>query len=83
MIPGSVLIGYMLDRSTTLYFHSYETVCLWVCTLIVVAVLQGGTTNWLVGVMLLGVYIMFAAGIQFHEIENVSVNTEDLIDAIH
>ena len=73
----------MLDRSMTLYFHSYETVCLLLCTLIVAAVLQGGTTNWLVGVMLLGVYIMFAAGIWFHEIENLSVNTEDLIDAIH
>jgi Ca2+/H+ antiporter len=83
VLPGSVLIGYCLDRSMTLYFHSYETVCLLLCTLIVAAVLQGGTTNWLVGAMLLGVYVMFAAGIWFHEIENLSVNTEELLDAIH
>jgi Ca2+/H+ antiporter len=83
VLPGSVLIGYVLDRSMTLYFHSYETVCLLLCTLIVAAVLQGGTTNWLVGVMLLGVYIMFAAGIWFHEIENLSVDAEELVVAVH
>jgi Ca2+/H+ antiporter len=83
VLPGSVLIGYVMDRSMTLYFHSYETVCLLLCTLIVAAVLQGGTTNWLVGVMLLGVYIMFAAGIWFHEIENLSVDTEELVEAVH
>ena len=83
VLPGSVLIGYLLDRSMTLYFHSYETVCLLLCTLIVAAVLQGGTTNWLVGAMLLGVYIMLAAGIWFHEIENLSVDAEELIEAVH
>ena len=83
VLPGSVLIGYLLDRGMTLYFHSYETVCLLLCTLIVAAILQGGTTNWLVGAMLVGVYIMLAAGIWFHEIENLSIDTEELIDAIH
>lgn len=83
VLPGSVLIGYLLDRGMTLYFHSYETVCLLLCTLIVAAILQGGTTNWLVGAMLVGVYIMLAAGIWFHEIENLSIDTEELIDALH
>ena len=83
VLPGSVLIGYVLDRGMTLYFHSYETVCLLLCTLIVAAILQGGTTNWMVGAMLVGVYIMLAAGIWFHEIENLSVDTEELIDALH
>lgn len=41
VLPGTVLLEYMLDRSMTLYFHSYETVCLLLCTLIVAAVLQG------------------------------------------
>lgn len=83
VLPGSVLIGMVMDRSMTLYFHSYETVCLFLCTVVVAAVLQGGTTNWMVGAMLIGVYIMFAAGIWFHEIENLSINTEELIDSMH
>ena len=77
VLPGSVLIGMLMDRSMTLYFHSYETACLFFCTVLVAAVLQGGSTNWLVGAMLVGVYIMFAAGIWFHEIENLSVDVED------
>jgi Ca2+/H+ antiporter len=83
VLPGSVLIGMVMDRSMTLYFHSYETVCLLLCTLVVAAVLQGGTTNWMVGAMLIGIYIIFAAGIWFHEIENLSVDTEDLIGMHH
>lgn len=49
VLPGSVLIGMLLDRSMTLYFHGYETVCLMLCTIVVAAVLQSGTTNWMVG----------------------------------
>ena len=60
----------------TLYFHSYETACLFFCTVLVAAVLQGGSTNWLVGAMLIGIYIMFAAGIWFHEVENLSVDED-------
>jgi Ca2+/H+ antiporter len=78
VLPGSVLIGMVMDRSMTLYFHSYETVCLMLCTLIVAAVLQGGTTNWMVGAMLIGIYTMFAAGIWFHEIENLNTNMDPI-----
>lgn len=80
VLPGSVLIGMCMDRSMTLYVHSYETACLFLCTVIVAAILQGGTTNWLVGAMLVGIYAMFAAGIWFHEIENLSVDAEDFVD---
>jgi Ca2+/H+ antiporter len=78
VLPGSVLIGMVMDRSMTLYFHSYETVCLLLCTLIVAAVLQGGTTNWMVGAMLIGIYTMFAAGIWFHEIENLNTSMDPI-----
>ena len=81
VLPGSVLIGMIMDRSMTLYFHSYETTCLFFCTVLVAAVLQGGSTNWLVGAMLVGVYIMFAAGIWFHEIEILSVD-EDSVNVV-
>lgn len=82
VLPGSVLIGMLMDRSMTLYFHSYETACLFFCTVLVAAVLQGGSTNWLVGAMLVGVYIMFAAGIWFHEIEILSIDEDSEIDGV-
>jgi Ca2+/H+ antiporter len=49
VLPGSVLIGMVMDRSMTLYFRAYETVCMLFGVIVVGAVLQGGTTNWLVG----------------------------------
>lgn len=76
VLPGSVLIGWAMDRSMTLFFRGYETASLLFCVLVVGAVLQGGTTNWLVGVILIGVYIIFAAGIWFHELEELTVDAE-------
>lgn len=49
VLPASVLMGMVMDRSMTLYFHGYETVCMFFAVVTVAAVLQGGTTNWLVG----------------------------------
>eukprot|EP00554_Chaetoceros_debilis_P014806 CAMPEP_0194119342 /NCGR_PEP_ID=MMETSP0150-20130528/38975_1 /TAXON_ID=122233 /ORGANISM="Chaetoceros debilis, Strain MM31A-1" /LENGTH=753 /DNA_ID=CAMNT_0038811011 /DNA_START=59 /DNA_END=2320 /DNA_ORIENTATION=+ len=75
VMPGCVLVGWMMDKSMTLYFRGYETICLLLGVLCVAAVLQGGTTNWLVGVFFVGVYTMIAAGFAFHEKEDLS--TED------
>jgi Ca2+:H+ antiporter len=80
VLPGSVLIGMCMDRSMTLYFHSYETACLFFCTIVVAAVLQGGTTNWLVGAILIGIYIMCCAGIWYHEVEDLSIDAEYFVD---
>jgi len=83
VLPGSVLIGMVLDRSMTLFFHGYETVSLVFGVMVLSAVLQGGTTNWLVGVILVGIYIMFAAGIWFHEVENLTVDLETFREPSH
>jgi Ca2+:H+ antiporter len=61
----------------TLYFKAYETVCLFFAVLCVASVLQGGTTNWLVGIYLISVYFMIASGFYFHNHESISVD-EDL-----
>ncbi|EEC48326.1 predicted protein, partial [Phaeodactylum tricornutum CCAP 1055/1] len=66
VLPGSVLIGAVMDRSMTLYFHGYETTCLFFGTIVTVAVLQGGTSNWLTGAMMVGIYVMMATGVYFH-----------------
>jgi Ca2+:H+ antiporter len=76
VLPGCVLIGMMVDRSMTLYFHAYETVCLFLAVVVVAAVLQGGTTNWLVGATLIGIYVMIATGFWFHTLEDLSVDAE-------
>ena len=77
VIPGCVLVGWAADRSLSLYFRGYETCCLLVSVLCVSAVLQGGTTNWLVGAFFLGVYFMIAAGFWFHEVEDLSIDAEE------
>mmetsp|Transcript_30764 Transcript_30764/g.56919 ORF Transcript_30764/g.56919 Transcript_30764/m.56919 type:complete len:681 (+) Transcript_30764:279-2321(+) len=76
VLPGSVLIGWAMDRSMSLFFRGFETCCLIFSVVSVAAVLQGGTTNWLVGAYLLGVYFMVAAGFWFHELENLTVDGE-------
>ena len=76
VLPGSVLIGMALDRNMTLYFHSFETVSLFFGVIVVAAILQGGSTNWLVGAMLVGIYVMFAAGIWYHQLEDLNVDID-------
>ena len=80
VLPGCVLIGMVVDRSMTLYFHGYETMCMFLAVIVVAAVLQGGTTNWLVGTTLIGIYVMIAAGIWFHELEDLSIDAEIAIN---
>ena len=76
VLPGCVVIGMFVDRSMTLNFGGYETSCLVLGVIAVAAVLQGGTTNWLVGATLLGIYTMIATGFWFHEIEDLSIDAE-------
>jgi len=78
VLPGSVIIGAFVDRSMTLYFRGYETCCLFLGVVVVAATLQGGTTNWLVGVQLIGIYVMLAAGFWFHELEDLSRDQEEI-----
>ena len=79
VMPGSVLIGMFMDRSMTLYFHGYETICYFIAVVVVAGVVQGGTTNWLVGATMIGMYIMIAAGFWVHESENLSIDAELVI----
>jgi Ca2+/Na+ antiporter len=76
VLPGCVIIGWLVDRSMTLYFHAYETVCLFLAVVVIAAVLQGGTTNWLVGATCISVYTMIATGFWFHSLEDLSVDAE-------
>lgn len=76
VLPGCVLIGWVVDRSMSLFFQGFETMCLVMGVLSVSAVLQGGTSNWLTGFFCIGVYMMIAAGFYFHEVEDLSTDEE-------
>jgi len=76
VVPGCILFGWFMDKSLTLFFNSYETGCLFLGVLSISAILHGGTTNWLVGVFFIGMYLMFAAGFWFHVLEDLSVDEE-------
>ena len=76
VLPGCVIIGWLVDRSMTLYFHAYETACLFLSVVVIAAVLQGGTTNWLVGATCVSIYVMIATGFWFHSLEDLSVDAE-------
>jgi Ca2+:H+ antiporter len=78
VLPGCVIIGWMVDRSMTLFFHAYETICLFLSVVVIAAVLQGGTTNWLVGATCISVYVMIATGFWFHSLEDLSVDAESM-----
>lgn len=77
VLPGTVIIGMTLQRSMTLYFGAYETCCLFFSVVVVGAVLQSGTSNWLTGCMLVGIYVILASGIWFHQQENLTVDEEN------
>jgi Ca2+:H+ antiporter len=76
VLPGSVLVGWAIDRSMSMYVRGYETCCLIFGVLLVAAVLQGGTTNWLSGVLFVTTYIMMAVGFWYHELEVLDVDAE-------
>jgi len=72
VLPGCVLYGWAKGKNMTLFFHGYETASLVVSVFLVSCVLQGGTTNWLVGIFLMGTYFIVASGFWFHEMELIS-----------
>ena len=77
VLPGCVLVGWIIDRSMSMYVHGYETCCLLIGTLLASAVLQGGSTNWVTGFFFIVVYLMMAVGFWFHELEELDVDAEE------
>ena len=69
VLPACVLLGWVCGREFTMFFDGYETVCLLISVAVVSFFLQGGTSNWMAGVMMGGVYGMMAMGFWVHEKE--------------
>ncbi len=71
VVPACVVFGWFTGREFTLFFQGYETAALVMSVLVVSFFLNSGTSNWLIGVLLIGMYSIIAAGFLVHERENV------------
>jgi len=76
ILPGTVLVGWYMDHPMSLYFRAYETVCFLLSVICIGSVLQGGSTNWMSGLVFVCIYFMIAGGFLFHEDERLSWETQ-------
>jgi Ca2+:H+ antiporter len=58
--PFLVILGWIMDRKMTLHFETFETVAFFLASLVVVLLIQDGKSNWLEGLLCLGMYIIIA-----------------------
>jgi len=62
--PLLVILGWIIGQPMSLYFQVFETAVLFICVIMVNALIMDGESNWLEGVMLLAVYVI--CGIAFY-----------------
>jgi len=62
--PLMVILGWCLGQPMTLYFEVFETAVLFMTVILVFALITDGSSNWLEGAMLIGVYVIL--GIAFY-----------------
>lgn len=60
----------------TVFCRGYETACLAVSVICVIFALQGKRSNWFVGCLFLGLYLLVATGFWYHDFEDLSAATE-------
>lgn len=58
--PFLVLLGWAMDREMSLYFQTFETIVFFISVLVTNYLIQDGKSNYLEGVMLLGIYTIVA-----------------------
>jgi len=62
--PLMVILGWCMGQPMTLYFEVFETAVLFMTVILVFALITDGSSNWLEGAMLIGVYVIL--GIAFY-----------------
>jgi len=65
LIPFITLLGWAIDQPMSLNFSGFETACLFASVLMVSTLLKNGESNWLQGVMLIGVYLIIGTAFWF------------------
>jgi len=58
--PLLVVLGWIMHRDMTLHFETFETVSFFLASLVVVLLIQDGKSNYLEGLMCLGMYFIIA-----------------------
>ena len=58
--PSLVILGWIMGRNMSLYFQTFETIVFFVSVLVTNYLIQDGKSNYLEGVMLLGIYTIVA-----------------------
>jgi len=58
--PFLVVLGWIMDRSMTLHFETFETVAFFLAALVVTLLIQDGKSNYLEGVLCIGMYVIIA-----------------------
>jgi len=62
--PLMVILGWCMGQPMSLYFEVFETAVLFMTVILVFALITDGSSNWLEGAMLIGVYVIL--GIAFY-----------------
>lgn len=58
--PFLVVLGWIMNRDMTLHFETFETVAFFLASLVVVLLIQDGKSNYLEGLLCLGMYTIIA-----------------------
>jgi Ca2+:H+ antiporter len=62
VLPLLVLLGAIMGKDLSMNFGSYEAFTLFTTIIIVAFAIQDGTSNWLVGAVLIAAYCLIASG---------------------
>lgn len=69
VVPILVIIGWIANKPLDLNFHPYECFSVLLTVIIVTFAIQGGKSNWLVGIVLIAAYYVVALGFFIHNDE--------------
>ncbi|RMD41781.1 hypothetical protein DV735_g3358, partial [Chaetothyriales sp. CBS 134920] len=58
--PFLVVLGWIMNRPMSLHFETFETVSFFLASLVVVLLIQDGKSNYLEGLLCLGMYLIIA-----------------------
>jgi len=73
VFPSSVLYGWLVSCPMTIFCRGYESACLAMSVICVAIALQGKRSNWFIGFLFLGIYLIVATGFWYHDFEDLSV----------
>ena len=69
VIPVLIIIAWILGKPLDLNFQPFECYSVLLTVIIVTFAIQGGKSNWLVGVVLMSAYFILCVGFYIHNDE--------------